>query len=105
MSALPWNTIRRGASGPAPPRRDGRSIAPWPPIAAKADTVAQKRFEVALSRYVIGRIAPDNLFLAQNEKDQATTAYVQAQRAYWAAYYTLRKVTLYDFEAGRPLVP
>lgn len=72
-------------------------------ISAKADTVAQKRFEVALGRYVIGRITLDNLFLAQNEKDQAAAAYVQAQRNYWAAYYGLRKTTLYDFEAAQPL--
>jgi outer membrane protein TolC len=72
-------------------------------IAAKADTVATKRFEVAYNRYVIGKIAIDNLYLAQTEKDQALAAYVQALRGYWSAYYQLRKVTLYDFETGRPI--
>ena len=72
-------------------------------IAAKADTVAAKRFEVALNRYVIGRIAIDNLYLAQNEKDQALSSYVQALRAYWTAYFQLRKTTLYDFERGEPI--
>lgn len=72
-------------------------------IAAKADTVAQKRFEVAYNRYVIGRITVDNLYIAQGEKDQALAAYVQALRGFWGAYYQLRKVTLYDFEAGRPI--
>jgi outer membrane protein len=69
-------------------------------IAAKADTVAQKRFEVAYNRYVIGRINVDQLYLAQNEKDQALLAYVQALRGYWQAHYRLRRVTLYDFERG-----
>jgi outer membrane protein len=69
-------------------------------IAAKADTVAQKRFEVAYNRYVIGRIDVDQLYLAQNEKDQALLAYVQALRGYWQAHYRLRRVTLYDFESG-----
>jgi len=69
-------------------------------ISAKADTVAQKRFEVAYNRYVIGRITMDNLYLAQNEKDQALNAYVQAMRGYWVAYYQLRKSTLFDFEVG-----
>jgi len=69
-------------------------------IAAKADTVAQKRFEVAYNRYVIGRIDVDQLYLAQNEKDQALLAYVQALKGYWGAYYRLRRVTLYDFEKG-----
>jgi outer membrane protein TolC len=69
-------------------------------LSAKADTVARKRFEVAYNRYVIGRIAIDNLVVAQNDKDQALLAYVQALRGYWNAHYRLRKLTLYDFEKG-----
>jgi outer membrane protein TolC len=67
-------------------------------VNAKADTVAQKRFEVAYNRYVIGRIGIDNLYIAQNEKDQAVNQYLQALRNYWTAYYRLRQVTLFDFE-------
>ena len=70
-------------------------------ISAKADTVAQKRFEVAYNRYGIGRIDVDQLYLAQNEKDQALLAYVQALRGYWQAHFRLRRVTLYDFERGQ----
>ncbi len=70
-------------------------------IAAKADTVAQKRFEVAYNRYVIGRIDVDQLYLAQNAKDQALLSYVQSLRGYWQAHYRLRRVTLYDFERGQ----
>jgi outer membrane protein TolC len=69
-------------------------------IAAKADTVAQKRFEVAYNRYVIGRIDVDQLYLAQNAKDQALLSYVQSLRGYWQAHYRLRRVTLFDFEKG-----
>ena len=72
-------------------------------VSAKADTVAQKRFEVAYNRYVIGRIGIDNLYIAQNEKDQAVTQYLQALRNYWLAYYRLRQTTLYDFVAGVPI--
>jgi outer membrane protein TolC len=72
-------------------------------IAAKADTVGQKRYDVAYNRYIIGRINIDILYQAQTEKDQAVNAYVQALRSYWNSYYTLRKTTLYDFEAGRPI--
>jgi outer membrane protein len=72
-------------------------------VSAKADTVAAKRFEVAYNRYVIGRIGIDNLYIAQNEKDQAVTQYLQALRNYWLAYYRLRQTTLYDFEAGTPI--
>lgn len=69
-------------------------------IAAKADTVAAKRFDVALNRYGISRITIDNLYIAQSEKDQALSSYVQALRGYWQAYFQLRKATLYDFERG-----
>lgn len=72
-------------------------------LAAKADTVASKQFEVARNRYIIGKIANDALYLAQNEKDAAVLAYVQALRSYWTSYYYLRRVTLYDFVAGREL--
>ena len=66
-------------------------------LAAKADTVANQRFQVAYNRYVVGRIAVDNLYLAQSEKDQAITQYLQALRAAWVAHYQLRRATLYDF--------
>jgi outer membrane protein TolC len=72
-------------------------------ISAKADTVAAKRFEVAYNRYVIGRITIDNLYIAQAEKDQALAQYLQAMRSHWVAHYRLRRLTLYDFEAGAPV--
>ncbi len=72
-------------------------------IAAKADTVARKRFEVAYNRYVIGKITPDVLILAEIDKDQSVVSYAQALQAYWTAYYTLRRLTLYDFETGKQI--
>jgi outer membrane protein TolC len=66
-------------------------------ISAKADTVAAKQFEVARNRYTIGKIAMLDLFSAQQEKDNAVIARVQALRGYWTAFYHLRRVTLYDF--------
>jgi outer membrane protein TolC len=72
-------------------------------IAAKADTVGAKRFEVAKNRYVIGRIGMDNLYQAQSEKDAALASYLQSLRGYWVAYYRLRRVTMYDFTTGQPI--
>jgi outer membrane protein TolC len=72
-------------------------------LSAKADTVAGKRFEVAYNRYVIGRIAIDNLYIAQNEKDQALNQFVQALRGYWTAHYRLRRLTLFDFQTEQPI--
>jgi len=72
-------------------------------INAKADTVAERGFEVAKDRYVIGKIGITDLYQAQSEKDAAVLAYVSALSGYWTAYYHLRRVTLYDFAVGRPL--
>jgi outer membrane protein TolC len=72
-------------------------------LAAKADTVSAKQFEVARNRYSIGKISNTDLYNAQNDKDQAIVAYVQSLRSYWTSYYHLRRVTLYDFVAGAPL--
>src|SRR5438477_11515854 len=72
-------------------------------LVANADTVAAKRFELAYNRSVTGRIMTDNLYIGQNEKDQARAQFVQGLRNYWHAYYWLRRVTLFDFTKGQPI--
>lgn len=70
-------------------------------IAAKADTVAQKRYEVARQRYLTGKISITDINIAQSEKDRAKQSYIQELRNFWQAYYTLRRLTLFDFEKNR----
>lgn len=74
-------------------------------IAAKSDTVAQKRFDVTQKRYMIGKVN-DVLELnnAQIDNDNAKKGYFAALMTYWRSYYTLRKLTLYDFEKNRPII-
>jgi len=74
-------------------------------IAAKADTVAQKRFDVTQRRYMIGQVN-DVLELnnAQIDNDNALKGYYQALRNYYRNYYEIRKETLYDFERDMPLL-
>jgi outer membrane protein TolC len=72
-------------------------------ISAKADTVAEKGFDVAKNRYLIGKIANLDLYNAQTQKDDAVLAYVASLRNYWTAYYHLRRVTLYDFANKREM--
>jgi outer membrane protein TolC len=66
--------------------------------AAKADTIARQRYEITKQRYLIGKISITDLNLAQQEKDQASQSYINSLRSYWNAYYTVRRLTLYDFE-------
>jgi len=74
-------------------------------IAAKADTVAQKRFDVTQKRYLIGKVN-DVLVLntAQIDNDQAKRSFYQALRNYWNNYFELRRITLFDFESEQKLI-
>lgn len=74
-------------------------------IDAKADTVAARRFDVAKNRYIIGKINITDLFDAQREKDSAQRGYIQTLQQFWTAYFTLRRLTLYDFIRQVPLQP
>jgi outer membrane protein TolC len=73
-------------------------------VAAKSDTIAQRRFDVAKDRYVIGKIDIPILFIAQSEKDNARRADVQTLWDYWSTFFRVRRLTLYDFETGEALV-
>jgi outer membrane protein TolC len=73
-------------------------------LKAKSDTVAEKQFDVARNRYLIGKISNTDLYQAQDQKDGALLDYVQALRTYWTTFYHLRRVTLYDFEAKQRLI-
>jgi outer membrane protein TolC len=73
-------------------------------VAAKSDTIAQRRFDVAKDRYLIGKIDIPNLFLAQSEKDNARRANTQTLWDFWTTYFRVRRLTLYDFEINESLV-
>ncbi|HRP56379.1 TolC family protein [Agriterribacter sp.] len=72
-------------------------------ISAKSDTIAQKRYEVARNRYILGKISITDLGLAQEAKDNAVVDYVRMLQQYWQSYYDIRRVTLYDFEKNLPI--
>jgi outer membrane protein TolC len=67
-------------------------------IAAKSDTIAQKRFDVTRERFLIGRIDVRDLNDAIREQDVARRQYISALRNFWVYYYNLRRLTLYDFQ-------
>jgi len=72
-------------------------------IAAKSDTIAQKRYDMTKQRFLIGKVDVLDLNIALSEKDGAKTNYIAALRKYWSNYYTLRRITLYDFLEDKPL--
>ena len=72
-------------------------------IAAKADTVAQKGYNITKARYLIGKISITDLNIAQTESNSSKGNYINALWTYWRNFYELRKLTLYDFKNNRPL--
>ncbi|HYI79205.1 MAG TPA: TolC family protein [Chryseolinea sp.] len=72
-------------------------------ITKKSDEVAFERYNVAQNRYLIGKIDITNLNIALKEKDDAKRSYLEALKAFWIAYYELRRLTLYDFASQKYL--
>lgn len=65
--------------------------------AKTAQDIATKRYEITKKRYVLGKITITDLNLAQQEKDKAIFEYLNSLEKFWINYYTLRRLTLYDF--------
>ncbi|MFP2994376.1 TolC family protein [Spongiivirga sp. MCCC 1A20706] len=65
--------------------------------AQKAREVAAKRYDISKARFILGKITITDLNLAQQEKDIAAVDYLESLEKFWVDYYTLRRLTLYDF--------
>lgn len=72
-------------------------------ITQKADDISQRRYDIARNRYLIGKISITDLSIALTEKDKAKRDYLAALGNFWQAYYNLRRLTLYDFQADKTL--
>ena len=73
-------------------------------IAAKSDTVAEKRYQVTKQRYLIGKIGITDLNIAQNEKDNARRGYFDVLQTFWRNFFEIRKLTLFDFVRNEPII-
>lgn len=72
--------------------------------AIEAKEIAEKNYEIEVQRYRKGSISINDLNAAQNQKDSASGFYIQALKTYWILYYTIRKLTLYDFQKKEVIV-
>ena len=72
-------------------------------LSMKADTIAQKQYTLAKNRYLIGKFDVTKLLLSQDAKDKAREDLIITEQNYWLSYYRLRRLTLFDFETGRPI--
>lgn len=67
-------------------------------LAARTDETAQRRHEVARKLYLLGKSTVLDLNTSISEKDAARRNYISTLNNYWSLYYTLRSITLFDFE-------
>ena len=65
--------------------------------AKKAQEIAIKRYDITKKRFVLGKISITDLNLALQEKDRSVLQYLNSLENFWTDYYTLRRLTLYDF--------
>lgn len=72
-------------------------------LTAKADTIAQNRYNVTKERFLIGKIDVIELNIAQTERDNARSKYISAMRNYWQFYYEMRKLTQFNFIEDKPI--
>ncbi len=69
-------------------------------ISSQADSVAKLRYDISRERFQNGTIGVLDLNTAQSEKDQAVQRYISDLNNYWQYYYTIRKLSLYDYVKG-----
>ena len=73
-------------------------------LAQRAYDIAQRTLDITRKRYRIGKIDINDLNIAIAAEADERRGYVNALRAFWLAYYDLRRLTIYDFQQKRSLV-
>ncbi len=66
-------------------------------ISAKANKIADERYNIVMQRFKNGNISVTDANNAQSEQDNATKNYINDLKSLWLLYYQLREITLYDF--------
>lgn len=67
------------------------------------DGIAANRYQIAQERFILSNLSVTDLAIATQEKDRAKRDYILALRDYWQSYYSLRLLTLYDFEKNEKI--
>ena len=65
--------------------------------AKKAKEIGIRRYEITKKRFILGKIKITDLNIALQEKDRSVLRYLNSLEKFWNDYYTLRRLTLYDF--------
>lgn len=66
-------------------------------ISQKADSIAQRRYNLSLEQFAIGRISVLDFNTAQSERSDAQKNFISELYNFWNYYYDIQRLTLYDF--------
>ena len=66
--------------------------------AQRARDISAERYEMTRRRFESGTVTVTDLNTALQEAETAKSKYVSQLQTYWVDYYTLRRVTLYDWQ-------
>jgi len=69
-------------------------------LALSFQDLAQQRYDLAMQKYSLGKMTFTDFNNSQIDKDRSEIEYINSLREYWLCYYSLRALTLYDFDAG-----
>lgn len=72
-------------------------------LTQQAEKIAVEKYKIATERYVLGNLGITDLSIAFQENDRAKRDYVTSVRDFWAAFYQLRFLSLYDFEKNQKI--
>ena len=72
-------------------------------VVAESDTIASSRYDASRERFLAGRITVTDLNIAQAEKNNARASFINAIREYWAYYYEIQRISLFDFIGRREI--
>jgi len=71
--------------------------------AEEALDLAAMVYTATIQRFIIGQSDINSLTLSLDRQKSAQRNYINALKNYWLSYYSLRKLTLYDFESRQSL--
>lgn len=72
-------------------------------VSRRAAAIAKERYALVMDNFRNGKATVTDLNTARTECDDAAQKYIRDVAGFWNYYYTLRKLTLYDFIAGYDL--
>ena len=72
-------------------------------VSSRANVIAQERYTLVMEKFRRGKATVNDLNTARSESDEAQRQYISDIYGFWRYYYTLRKLTLFDFIEGHDI--